>query len=84
MTNDRIFLDSKEIKNKGHVICKKKRKSIRIWMTLRNLFVLSLQLEDDIIVDQDDVGDEVFAMMDKEDVGDVREAIRKGKRGVWQ
>ncbi|KAG5597247.1 hypothetical protein H5410_038479 [Solanum commersonii] len=63
--------EKREIKNKGYVICKIKKKgkstSDENMNDVEELIDSSLQLEDDIIVEEDDVGDEVLAIMDKED-----------------
>ncbi|WMV39371.1 hypothetical protein MTR67_032756 [Solanum verrucosum] len=68
------YLGAREIKNMGYVICKIKKKgksTINENMNdVEELIDSSLQLEDDIIVEKDDVGDEVLAIMDKEDDGD--------------
>ncbi|KAH0743992.1 hypothetical protein KY290_031985 [Solanum tuberosum] len=75
------YLDAREIKNKGYVICKikKKRKpndgnkngvSNENMNDIEKLIDSSLQLENDINVEEDDVGDEVLAILDKEDDGD--------------
>ncbi|KAG5597249.1 hypothetical protein H5410_038481 [Solanum commersonii] len=67
------YLGAREIKNRGYVICKIKKKgksTINENMNdVEELIDSSLQLKDDIIVEED-VGDEVFAIMDKEDDGD--------------
>ncbi|KAG5597245.1 hypothetical protein H5410_038477 [Solanum commersonii] len=63
-----------EIKNRGYVICKIKKKgkstSDENMNDVEEIIDSSLQLEDDIIVEEDDVGDEVLAIIDKEDDGD--------------
>ncbi|KAG5597167.1 hypothetical protein H5410_038399 [Solanum commersonii] len=74
------YLGAREIKNKGYVICRiKKRKpndnnengvSNENMNDVEELIDSSLQLEDDINVEEDDVGDEVLAILDKEDDGD--------------
>ncbi|WMV39345.1 hypothetical protein MTR67_032754 [Solanum verrucosum] len=68
------YLGAREIKNKGYVICKIKKKgkstSDENMNDVEELIDSSLQLEDDIIVEEDDVGDEVLANLDKEDDGD--------------
>ncbi|XP_049358484.1 NAC domain-containing protein 55-like [Solanum verrucosum] len=76
------YLGTREIKNMGYVICKIKKKEKSISDENMNdvgeLIDSSLQLEDDIIVEEDDVGDEVLAIMDKEDDGDRNIKCRKG------
>ncbi|XP_049413210.1 NAC domain-containing protein 78-like [Solanum stenotomum] len=75
------YLEAREIKNKGYVICKikKKRKpnddnengvSDENMNGIEKLIDSSLQLDDDINVEEDDVGNEVLATLDKEDDGD--------------
>ncbi|KAK6785188.1 hypothetical protein RDI58_018643 [Solanum bulbocastanum] len=68
------YLGAREIKNKGYVISKIKKKgkstSDDSMNDVEELIDSSLQLEDDIIVEEDDVGDEVLVIMDKEDEGD--------------
>ncbi|KAH0651185.1 hypothetical protein KY285_031300 [Solanum tuberosum] len=58
------YLGAREIKNKGYVICKIKKKgkstSDENMNDVEELIDSSLQLEDDIIVEEDDVGDEVL------------------------
>ncbi|WMV39276.1 hypothetical protein MTR67_032661 [Solanum verrucosum] len=80
-------LHAREIKNKGYVICKiKKRKpndhnengvSDENMNNVEELIDSSLQLEDNINVEEDNVGDEVLAILDKEDDG-----VRKGDRAA--
>uniref|UniRef100_M1DAP0 NAC transcription factor n=1 Tax=Solanum tuberosum TaxID=4113 RepID=M1DAP0_SOLTU len=68
------YLGAREIKKRGYVICKIKKKgkstSDENMNNVEELIDSSLQLEDDIIVEEDNVGDEVLAIMDKEDDGD--------------
>ncbi|KAG5597251.1 hypothetical protein H5410_038483 [Solanum commersonii] len=68
------YLGVREIKNRGYVICKIKKMGKSIsdenMNNVEELIDSSLQLEDDIIVEEDNVGDEVLAIMDKEDDGD--------------
>lgn len=71
------YLDAREIKNKGYVICKIKKKrnpndnenrvSNENMNDVEELIDSSLQLEDDINVEEDDVGNEVLTILDKED-----------------
>lgn len=74
------YLDAREIKNKDYVICKIKKKrnpndnenrvSNENMNDVEELIDSSLQLEDDINVEEDDVGNEVLTILDKEDHGD--------------